>query len=227
MAMTRLSKIMKTACAASLTALGTPSVSHGNSIPNKLTVYAGPQSVTPDTTIYVTVEAGQAGGESALETEVELSFNTDKGTKTLTGKTRQGLVSFEVPPRKKAGIMTFTAKAAGTSGNNARVLVIAAAPQAFSLTTQPAEPAGRIKIRTSVITDKYGNRISGLSSVTLDWIDSSGLRARQAAQPKDGKIALTLACPQTFKGALTLRASLQTLQVSSRNISHLCLGQDG
>ena len=225
--MLRLKKNISAAFAISIFAFVIPARSHAKMGTNTVTVYAGPQSVAPEETISVTVEATASSGESLSDTAIELSFIADGRLQTLTAETKQGLVSFEVPAQKTAGVMSFSAKALGETSNPAQVLITSAAPKEFSIRPKTGKPLGHVQIQTSVITDKYGNLISDMTPVTFDWIDSAGLKAKQMSKLQNGKIAVTLACPKTYTGTLKLRASLHTLQITSANIASLCLGKDG
>lgn len=191
-----------------------------------MTVYAGPQSVSPNQTIFVTIEATDKKAESLMDTKIELSYKADGKRVTMSGTTTRGLASFEVPAQNTAGLMTFSAAVKGASSKSARVLVTAGAPQSFTLTAQRAKQPGHITISSSLIADEYGNRISSMSIVSVDWIDMSGLKAQQMIHPTNGRIIFTAICPEVFAGALKVRASLQTLQITTADISSLCTAKE-
>lgn len=225
--MKRLNKTIRTTLFASLSAFALPTESFADSAITTLMIYAGPQSVVPNHPVYVTVEATDTNGQSANGKEVELSYKTGGTFVTVRGTTKQGLVSFKVAAEKIAGLIQFTAKAGLVRSNSATVLVTADRPQPFSLFTAATQQPRKIEIKTSLIADQYGNLISDITPVTFEWIDASGLKAKHISQPQNGRLSLTLNCPLSFTGALIIRASLQSLQIKSADISNLCTGKDG
>ena len=177
-----------------------------------LIVYAGPQSVSPQEIIYVTIEA------AALETDIELSYITDGQQKMLTGTTAHGLISFDVPAQTQTGHMSFTAKARHAESNTALVTVLSGPPEPFNMTVQQSDQIGFIDIASDMVTDKYDNIISNVSLVSIDWVDANGLIARHSTQVFQGKIALTIQCPSEFIAPLKLNAASAT----SADLSELC-----
>ena len=225
--MPRLKKIITIAFIAAVSTFTLPAVSYGGVIESTVTVYAGPQSVSPNQTIFVTVEATNEKAESLMNTKVELSYKADGMLRTLSGKTTRGLALFEVPAQTTAGLMTFSAAVKGVTSKTARVMVTGNAPEAFTLTVKRTKQPGHIAITSSAIADRYGNRVSDMSVVSVDWIDMSGLTAQQMIQPTNGRIIFTAMCPKIFTGALRVRASLQTQQITSDDISYLCTPKEG
>lgn len=224
---TRLNKIISITFIAAVSTSALPAVSYGGEVESTVTVYAGPQSVSPNQTIFVTVEATDEKAESLMNTKVELSYKVDGRPLTMSGKTTRGLALFEVPAQNTAGVMTFSAAVKGVTSRTARVLVTANAPQAFALTVKQTKQPRHIAITSSVIADGYGNRISDMSVVSVDWIDMSGLTAQQMIQPTNGRIIFTAMCPKVFAGALRVRTSLQTQQITTSDISSLCTAKQG
>ena len=191
-----------------------------------VTVYAGPQSISPEKTIFVSVEmTGEAGQNLSGET-VELSFISDGRSRAVTGETVNGIAAFEVPAQRRAGLMNFSASASEAQQATAHVLVTSSAPQVFTLSAKPSDKPGYVSLRSSVISDRYGNAISDMALISLNWIDSAGLRGKHTTQPVMGRINLSAPCPKTFTGALKLQASLQTLSVSTPDISTLCMAKE-
>lgn len=224
--MRRLNKII---CTAFITAVSTsvlPAVSYAGEVKNTVTVYAGPQSVSPNQPIFVTVEATDKKAESLMNETVELSYKADGKLRTMRAKTARGLALFEIPAQTKAGLMTFVAAVKGTTSKTARVLVTASAPQAFTFTVKRTQQPEHITITSSPITDGYDNHISDMSLVSVDWIDMSGLNAQQMIHPRNGRIIFTAMCPRAFAGALRIRMSLQTQQFTTPDISSLCSAKE-
>ena len=144
--MRRLNKII---CTAFITAVSTsvlPAVSYAGEVKNTVTVYAGPQSVSPNQPIFVTVEATDKKAESLMNETVELSYKADGKLRTMRAKTARGLALFEIPAQTKAGLMTFVAAVKGTTSKTARVLVTASAPQAFTFTVKRTQQPEHITI---------------------------------------------------------------------------------
>ena len=181
-----------------------------------LIVYAGPQSVSPQEIIYVTIET------AALEADVELSYIADGHRKTLTGITTHGLISFDVPAQTQTGHMSFTAKARHTESNTALVIVLSGAAETFKMTAKQSDQTGFVDISSDMVTDKYDNIISNLSLVSIDWSDANGLLARHSTQLSQGKIALTTQCPSKFIAPLRLTASINAVSTASPDLSELC-----
>ena len=101
--MPKLRKIICSTLMATLTALSFKTSAKVITTPeNKLTVYAGPQSVVPLEIISVTVEAVNAQGGSLDNYPVTLSYNADGVAIMISGKTINGLVSFDVPAQTRA-----------------------------------------------------------------------------------------------------------------------------
>ena len=163
-----------------------------------LNIYAGPQSLAPRETVYVTIQS------EARETDIELSYLSDGVEKILTGRTEDGLVSFELPAQKTVGHMSFTAKTDKGPFDTALVSVVAGAPQNFELSIRQGKQAESLEISSNVIRDAFGNAISDLALVSLDWVDDSGLISHQNTQLVQGRIALTANCPIAFSRRLQI-----------------------
>jgi len=187
-----------------------------------LIVYVGPQSVSPREIIHVTVEVSDRRKNNIHDGKINLSYVSDGSIKTLSGTPRHGLVSFEVPAQDTAGLMKFSANTQGERSKDALVTVTAAQPQAFSLEIEAGEHAETLKLTSDVITDYYGNPVSDLSLVTIDWIEEKGLGGRQSVQLFKGRIILTTPCPDNFTTPLKIRAAVNTIDYISNDVSFYC-----
>ena len=219
--MNRKIKLMQSVMATCLLAsLVAPKV-HAETV-RSVVVYAGPQSVSPREIINVTVEITDISGNNINDGNVNLSYLSDGVVKALSGTPRNGLVSFDVLAQDSVGLMKFSANTKGGTSEEALVAVVAAQPQPFLLEAQVGKNMGTIKLMSDVIADEYGNPVSDLSLVSVDWIDDEGLKARQNTQPLNSRIRLIGTCPTKFSGALKVRANLNALQSSSIDISSYC-----
>lgn len=225
--MTRLMKFISTSAIALTTALLCPTIVSANTAAQSVTVYAGPQSVTASHSIFVTLEGTDAAGASINNELAVLSYNADGHVKTISGRLQDGLVSFEVPAQKTAGHMSFSATVAGVSSRNQLVAVVAGPPQGFSLRVEPGERAQSLVLSSKVITDAFGNPISDLSPVIIDWIDETGLKGRQTTLLSKARVMLTAQCPEHFEGLLKIKANLGTLQFISSELNALCAAGEG
>lgn len=187
-----------------------------------VTVYAGPQSVSPSKPIHVTVEAVDAAGASLDNVQAVLSYKSDDTVKTVTAALENGLVSFNVPAQKKSGHMTFWATVSETLSNEALIAVTAGAAQQFSLRADAGQTAQSVALSSPVIRDEFGNPISDLSPVLIDWIDEAGLKARQTILLSNGRVSQTIKCPARIEGALRLTARLGSLQYTLPKLNALC-----
>jgi len=185
-------------------------------------VYAGPQSVSPRETIHVTVEITDTSGNNINDGNVNLSYMRDGVAKTLSGTPRHGLVSFDVLAQDTVGLMKFTANTETGTSEEALVTVVAAPPQPFSLEVQAGIHSGIINLVSDVIADEYGNAVSDLSLISVDWIDDKGLKARQNIQLLNSRILLTGTCPANFYGALKVQANLNAIKSAPIDISSFC-----
>jgi len=206
-----------------VTALHAQSGAHASEAIDILTVYAGPQSVSSDENIHVTVEARGESGKSVHDHLVRVSYLSNGISKTVSGKTEHGLVSFQVPAQSTVGLMKFTAATSAVVSNQAFVMVSAGPPEKFSLSIKSAQQAGAVDIHSGLIVDSFGNQVSGLSLISIDWVDNTGLQRTQNVQPTDGRLILTAACPRKWAGTLKIRASLKNTSALSSDISSLCL----
>jgi len=75
---------------------------------------------------------------------------------------------------------------------------------------------------SDVIADEYGNPVSDLSLISVDWIDDEGLKARQSTQLLNSRILLTGTCPAKFYGALKVQANLNAIQSAPIDVSSYC-----
>lgn len=225
--MNRLIKILGTSAATLKTALVFPALVSADTLTNSVTVYAGPQSVSPRKPIFVTVEATDQSGASLNKLPVTLSYKADGTIRTFTGQLERGLVSFDVPAQTAAGHMTFSATVSGAYSNEAIVAVVAGRPQSLYLTVNPGDTAQSVTLSSKVITDEFGNPISDLTPVIIDWIDQSGLKSRQTVQLLNGRVLLTTQCPVSFEGTLNIRATLGALQFTSPKLNALCKLEKG
>lgn len=221
------SKIICWALTACVLMTGFPVESYAESDSQILTVYAGPQSVSPRETIYITVEVTSSDDANIDNGTVELSFSLDGNNETQKASTVHGLVSFEVPAQKSAGLMEFSAQYNSSQSNKALVAVVAGTPEELSLKVAPSARGGNVDISSGIIKDSFENSISNLSLVTLNWIDDRGLIGRQSLQLSNGIIDHTIPCPKQISGALNLRATLNSLQFLSSDISRFCLSDEG
>ncbi len=192
-----------------------------------ITLYAGPQSVTPEQSIHVTIEANDLNGNSLDRQLIELSYVADGSAKTMTAKTHNGLVSFDVPAQKTAGLMIFSAKAGQMKSANAAVIVKAGQPKALQLKVRPNKVAGKVNLSIATIADEFGNPMSGLSLVTIEWLDDLGVKVRQQLQLSKGQVAYTGSCPVSFLGSLKVRATFKNIENISPDISNICSMREG
>ena len=219
--MNRRNKLMPSVIATCLlTSLVAPKV-HAKTV-RGVVVYAGPQSVSPREIIHVTVEITGMRGNNINDETVNLSYMSDGVVKTLSGTPRHGLVSFDLPAQDTVGLMKFSANTKIGISGDALVTVVAAPPQPFSLKVQAGKHKGSIKLMSDVIADEYGNPVSDLSLISVDWIDDAGLKARQNTQLLNNRILLTGTCPSKFYGALKVRANLNGMQSAPVDISSYC-----
>jgi len=219
--MTRQNKITGLLIAATLTASFLPQKAMADKAPN-LTLYAGPQSVSPLDTIYVTVEITDMHGHNMDREKVELSFLNDGKQQYISGYPKHGLISFDVPAQKRQGLMTFSAKAGGGTSNEVLVAIVAASPSELSLKIIASPKTGYLTISSKTIVDKFGNTVSDLSLTALNWIDNGSLIGSQSLQLSQGQLNHSLPCPAQFLGPLQLHASLSGLGFMSTDISTLC-----
>jgi len=213
--MNRRNKLMQ-----SLASLVAPKI-HAETV-RGVVVYAGPQSVSPREIIHVTVEITDIGGNNINDGNVNLSYVSDGVVKTLSGTPRHGLVSFDVPGQDTVGLMKFSANTKIGTSEEVLVTVVAAPPQPFSLEAQAGKHPGSIKLMSDVLADEYGNPVSDLSLISVDWIDDEGLKARQNTQPLNSRILLTGTCPTKFYGALKVQVNLNTIQSAPIDVSSYC-----
>lgn len=183
-----------------------------------LTIYAGPQSVAPDETIYVSVGVKM---EALSGTPVTLSYNIEGMPFTLIKKTEYGVASFGVLAQKNAGQMRFKAQAEGMESEPAIVSVMAGSPKAFDLIIKRGGD-NTVDIFSNVITDEYNNAVSALSLVSLDWIDGQGLKSSQNAYLSRGAIELNSDCPAQYVPPLRIRASVNSASYTSLDLSRFC-----
>lgn len=225
--MNRLIKSIATSTIALSIALLLPSTVSANIAAKAVTVYAGPQSVSSGNPIYVTVESTDGAGASINGELAVLSFEADGLVKTVSGVLKDGLVSFEVPAQNTAGHMSFSATVAGLPSRDVLVAVVAGRPQGFSLSLKPGERAQSVVLSSMTITDAFGNPISDLSPVIIDWIDNTGLKGRQTVHLSKARVLLTAQCPERFEGPLKIKASLGAVQFTSPKLNALCASGEG
>lgn len=219
--MNRRNKLMPSVIATCLLASLVASKVHAETV-RGVVVYAGPQSVSPREIIHVTVEITGIRGNNINDETVILSYMSDGVVKTLSGTPRHGLVSFDLPAQDTVGLMKFSANTKVGISGEALVTVVAAQPQPFSLEVQAGKHSGNIKLMSDVIADEYGNPVSNLSLISVDWIDDAGLKARQNTQLLNNRILLTETCPSKFYGALKVQANLNGMQSAPVDISSYC-----
>jgi len=182
-------------------------------------VYAGPQSISANNIIYITVQTARP------QTRIELSYMSDGVLKTLVGMPENGLISFDVKAQKTTGVMSFTAQADGAKSNPALVKVHAAAPQSYTVKVRQSQDLGHVDLRSDLITDGFRNPISTLSFVSLYWIDASGLKSTQSTHLRDGRIAVKVPCPTSFIAPLYVRTVVHRAAFITQDLSDLCRSQ--
>lgn len=192
-----------------------------------ITIYAGPQSVTPEQSIHVTIEANDVYGYSLDNLAIELSYIADGRPQIMMAKTRNGLVSFDVLAQQTAGLMTFSAKSGAYTSTNAVVIVRAGQPEILQLTVMPNKISGAVNISLAAITDKFDNLVSDMSLVTIDWLDNSGVKGSEQIQLSKGQAAYTSSCPANFSGALRVRAAFKNVENISSDVSNICSDSEG
>lgn len=224
--MTRPKKLICSVIATGLLVNLIPLKAHADTA-TSLTVYAGPQSVSPQEVIHVTVEITDKSGSSLHDKVVELSYISDGILKTVSGMPKLGLISFAVLAQDITGLMVFSAQAADITSNEALVTVVAGPPLPFKITAQPNQESDTLKLTSDVITDSHGNPISALSLVSMEWIDFNGLKARQTIQLQNGRITFTSKCPTDFTSPLKVRATVDVIESVSKDVSADCLTGQG
>lgn len=220
--MRTLTRIMNGAIYTLATALALTEAAKAQTQNAAVRVYVGPQSVSPKKSIYVTIEATDFSGKSLDSETAVLSYQSDGVTKSITGDLNHGLVSFEIPAQVSVGHMVFSATVSDISSNEVFVAVLAGRPQSLSLKAEPVERADSVVIFSNVITDKFGNPVSDLSVIQIDWQDETGLIAQQTSQLLNGRVNLISNCPATFSGELQIKASLDSLQFILPKLNAVC-----
>ena len=184
--------------------------------------YAGPQAVSPEDVIHVTVELADIHGNSLHNKTVYLSYIADGLPQKLEGIVQNGLVSFDVIAQKTAGRMDFFAEAEGLTSNAAPVIIKAAEPVGFSLSARPSRASDRVEITSETIVDAFDNPIADQNLVSLSWLDSGGVMGTEKTQLTNSRINLSRSCPVKFTAPLRLRAVLKNTEVLSSDMSTLC-----
>ena len=187
-----------------------------------VTVFAGPQSVSPRETIAVTVQISPSVGNVSRTEKVKLTYTADGDIKTLVGNAVHGLLSFDIVAQDHSGIMKFSAKLANKTSRDTFVFVVPGPPQKLSLKIKPSNQSQKLVLSSSLITDAYANIVSDQTLLALQWSDETGLIKSQNAQLLNGRLDLEVKCPSSYSGELTLRALLKTIQFSSSDVSSLC-----
>lgn len=192
-----------------------------------LQIYAGPQTAYPGQNISVTIEMTEAHGKSAHDETVELTYMADGVATSRLGHISNGLVSFDVQAKHRAGNMTFTARTDALVSNTALIHVTAAQPRAFELKAAPFREAQRVELTTDIIRDAYGNPVSDQTLITIDWIDRLGVKQSEAAQLSQGRMSYVSLCPDAFQAPLKIRAVLKNLEVFTSELSSICTEKTG
>ena len=187
-----------------------------------VTVFVGPQSLSPRETIAVTVQISPNAGNLIGTEKVELTYSADGDIKTLVGNAVLGLLSVDIAAQDHSGTMRFSAKVAGKASQEALVSVVPGPPQKLSLKIKPSNQPQQLILSSGQIIDAYGNTVSDQNLLALQWNDESGLIKSQNAQLLNGRLDLDVKCPSSSSGELTLRAFLKTVQFSSSDLSYLC-----
>lgn len=195
---------------------------HAQTSPDRLQIYAGPQSVSPGQNISVTIEFTDAHGKSVHDKTVYLTYIHDGVSISRPGKVSNGLVSFDVQAQRIAGIMTFKARVGDLVSNHAPVLVLAAQPSAFELKVDLSRNTDFVELTTETITDAFGNPVSDQTTVTLDWIDPTGVKRSEVVQLSNGRMNYASRCPLAYNAPLKIRAVLKNVEVFSSDLSILC-----
>jgi len=221
MIMTRPKKFIFLAITTGLLANALPLKAQADSGPS-LTVYAGPQTVSPLETIYVTVEVTDSRGKNMDTHSVQLSYMSDGELKSLSGTPKNGLISFDIPAQKSGGLMAFSALAKGTKSSEALVTIAAGAPNKLSLKFAAHHEDGNLKVFSEVIKDDFGNSVSDLSLVTLNWLANDNLIGSQSLHLSNGRINSGLSCPAQASGSLKVQALLNNLVFISPDLSEIC-----
>ena len=190
--------------------------------PHELYIYAGPQTVSPGQLVNVTIELTDFQGNSLNSQPVQLLYRADGVAKSLTGKVENGLVSFDVKAQNRTGMMNFSAQYAGTSSSIAPVMVVAGRPVGFSLQVKPTLSPKTVEILSEIITDEVENPVSDQNLISLDWIDSRGVRRSEFLQLTNGRINSNISCPVNYRAPLHIRAVLKNSKFLSSDLSGLC-----
>ena len=192
---------------------------------DRLQVYAGPQTATPGQNISVTIEMTNLQGRSSHDERVQLTYNSDGVSTSLSGKVAQGLVSFDVPAQRKAGRMTFNAYIGDLISNHTSVMVVAGTPIKFEFDVKPSSDANLVNLTSDVIRDSFGNPVSDQTLISLDWIDQNGLKRSEFVQLLNGRMSHVGICPDAYAATLRIRAVLKNIEVFSTELSGLCPGR--
>jgi len=219
---TRRHKFTCSAFIACILAMGLPQESRADSQDYQVSVYAGPQSITPNEIIHVTLEVTTLKGENIHNEPVELFYETNGTPEVRRGIARNGLATFDISAQKTAGLMTFSGRYKTANSQHALVLVAAAAPKDIKLQFSKSTQTGSVKVISDAIKDHYGNDVSDLSLVSLNLIDNNNLITSQDVQLFKGQIHHDLVCPTKFKGPLKVQARINNITSMSTDISGFC-----
>lgn len=190
-----------------------------------VTVFVGPQSLSPRETIAVTVQISPSAGNFSGTEKVELTYTADGDIKTLVGHAAHGLLSFDIAAQDRSGVMKFSAKVADQASQDALVSVVPGLPQKLFLKIKPSDQPQQLILSSGQITDAYDNAVSDQTLLALQWKDESGLIKSQNAQLLNGQLDLEVKCPSSYSGELIIRAHLKTVQFSSSDLSAFCYSE--
>jgi len=190
-----------------------------------VTIFAGPQSLSPREIISVTVQISPSTSNLSGTEKVELTYSADGEIKTLLGNAVHGLLSFDIVAQDRSGVMKFSAKVAGQVSQDTLVSVVPGPPQKLFLKIKPSNQPQQLTLSSGQITDAHGNTVSDQTLLALQWNDESGLIKSQNAQLLNGRLDVEVKCPSSYSGELTLRALLKTVQFSSSDLSAFCYSE--
>lgn len=191
----------------------------------KLTTYAGPQSVSPGGIIHVTVESVDARGLNADAQDISLSYISNGTLKVISGTPSHGLTSFDLPAQSSAGVMNIWAQTSNVRSNVSLVTVTAGHPQSFSIQAKSNNDGQGIQFTSNIISDEYGNPVSDLSLLNLNWIDKTGLNIRQSAFPVNGRLLFVTNCPSHFSPPLRVRFTISNTASELKDVTSLCYSE--
>lgn len=184
---------------------------------DRVTVFAGPETVKPNNEIYIAVEVLNDRGGSIAQRQRVTVYEVSKGNrKSWTSKTERGLARVIIPAGQVSRDREFYARVNGQVSKPVSVFVTSGRVDTVKSNIRYVEISNNLMIDIGPLDDRYGNILEDGTLISFSTRTPSGEMTYDSAPLIRGRAQWVLPCERYRAGIAKLTVSVKNTQ---KNVS--------